>query len=333
MVSYLSRTRLKRLLVTKAVHRYNQILRHRFGETDLPLPRIIHVETRSRCNGLCNFCMANIRDDPRKDQLMSDQLIGKVIHELAHLGYSNRLSFYNNNEPFLDNRLFDIIQKARIAIPLAYLEIKTNGRGINSQKVIELFNAGLDTLYVNDYDYTNEKGHRKNISTLKNDLERTRRFSGHLDETTGKYSKRLIISKRIVGEVLGSRAGTSPNKQPPITALNQSCCRPFEMMTISPEGVVGVCSEDFLYTSDMGNVNRQMIKEIWYSKRYREYRNILIDGGRGSLSPCNKCDNPGYTTEGLYEEGVLDFKTGLASSVAMFAKKLTGLGRYTNNGP
>ena len=75
-----------------AVRMYARHIKEQFSDDLPPLPRIIHLETRSRCNSLCSFCLANARDDPRKDQLMSDALIEKIFKDLATLNYPNRLS-------------------------------------------------------------------------------------------------------------------------------------------------------------------------------------------------------------------------------------------------
>ena len=63
------------------------------------------METRSKCNAFCSFCPASVTSDKRKDVYMPDELIKKIIEELSELDYPNRLSFYNNNEPFLDKRI------------------------------------------------------------------------------------------------------------------------------------------------------------------------------------------------------------------------------------
>ncbi|MDC0038159.1 SPASM domain-containing protein, partial [Gammaproteobacteria bacterium] len=254
--------------IPKAVRLYRKLIAEKFANDDLPLPRIIHLETRSRCNGACSFCLANIKDDPREDELLPDALIEKIINELSNLDYSNRLSFYNNNEPTLDRRLLEIITKARAAIPRAYLEIKSNGKGLNSEKVLKLFNAGLDMLYINDY--TKDGVHSENIKKIKLNLGESRRFSGHFNGSENIYFNRLVITNRQVDQVLGARGGTAPNKIAPEVSLNTPCFRPFEMMTISPSGKVGVCSEDLLISSNMGNLHKQTISEIWMSKRYEQ---------------------------------------------------------------
>ena len=282
-------------LINKNVKNLKKI----FSNDTIPYPRIIHIETRNRCNSTCSFCMANIKEDPRDDLLMPENLVEKIISELKFMDYSNRISYYNNNEPFLDKRIISFIEKTRINVPKAYLELKTNGRGLKIHKIIEIFNAGLDTMYINDY--TDDISHSKNVLKIIDELKSIRRFKGHMKSRTGKYNNRIIINKRNLNEQLDTRAGTAPNAIKLKSSLNKPCFRPFEMMTINPEGIVGVCSEDFFYSTKMGNVNNQKLLDIWYSDKYKLFRSELIKGNRNVHDACSKCDYKGYNYE-IFEE-------------------------------
>lgn len=266
---------------------------------NIPLPRIIHLETRSRCNGTCEFCPASIISDTREDIYMTDELILKIIDELAGLGFYNRLSFYNNNEPFLDERIFEIVKIAREKLPKAYLELKSNGIILTTEKILKIFNAGIDMLYINYYSNNGENEIQNNIKEIKNDLGKIRRFKGHLEED--KYFSRIKIYLRSTNKIVGSRAGNSPNKKYNKKPLKKMCFRPFEMLTISPEGNVSVCSEDFFYTINMGNIKEQSLLEIWKSNYWNELRYKLIIGERNCTNACSKCDYLGYSYEMLME--------------------------------
>ncbi len=266
-------------------------------EGKIPLPRIIHVETRSKCNGFCSFCPASINSDKRKDLYMPDELIEKVIEELSELDYPNRLSFYNNNEPFLDKRIFEIVKLTRAKLPKAYLELKSNGTVLTTQKIIRIFNAGLDMLYINDYSNNNQ--FRKNVKQIIEDLKQIRRFKGHLEEN--QYFSRIKIKLRDLNAVLGTRAGTSPNKPYKKPPMQKVCFRSFEMMVINPEGDVTVCSEDFYHSINMGNIKKQTLFEIWTSKEWNNLRGKLIIGDRLCTDACSKCDFMGFSREILKE--------------------------------
>ena len=274
-----------------------------FFEGITPSPRIIHLETRTRCNSTCSFCMANIHDDPREDLLMPDSLLNKIFFELNKWDYSNRISFYNNNEPFLDKRLSNIIKNARENLPKAYLEIKSNGRGLKIEHILKVFNEGLDMLYINDY--TSDGKHSKNVIKIMNELSSIRRFKGHMVSNDGNYYRRIVIYHREIDEVLQTRGGSAPNRKELEKSLKSSCFRPFEMMTVSPEGRVGVCSNDFFYATNMGDVNLESIDEIWNSKKYRNFREKLMEGERDFHNTCSKCDYGGFSYEMLKEYNIL----------------------------
>ena len=277
--------------------------RQRLESDALDLPRIIHVETRTRCNAGCAFCLANVHDDPRPDALMPESLVDGLIGELATWGYARRLSFYNNNEPFLDRRLFGFLAKARAALPLCYLELKSNGKSLTRDAIVQAFEAGLDTLVINDYTTTGE--HTPHVAGLAQQLEGLDRFRGHL-APRGLDRRRIVIQLRDQNAVLNTRAGTSPNKATLREPLRLPCLRPIEMVTISARGEVSACSEDFFYTLRMGDLNEQTLREIWYSETFTELRRRVLAGDRSADPACRQCDFAGWTHETLAERGLLD---------------------------
>lgn len=264
------------------------------------LPRIIHVETRSKCNALCKFCPASVTTDKRKDLYLPDGLIEKIINELSALDYPNRLSFYNNNEPFLDERIFNIMESARKKIPKAYLELKSNGILLTIEEILKIFNAGLDMLYINYYSSAGKS--EEKIRKIKEELGKMRRFKGHLEK--GQYFARVIIYERDLNQTMGTRAGSSPNKQFSGAPLQKMCLRPFEMMAINPEGKVSVCSEDFYHTIEMGNISKEGLLEIWGSEKFNKFREKLLSGERSFTDACSRCDYKGFTYEMLMEMGL-----------------------------
>ncbi len=282
-----------------------EIFRRKLEKGEPFLPRIIHVETRTRCNGRCHFCVAAAGVDPRPDFYIQDSLIDKILEELKELDFPNRLSFYNNNEPFLDKRIPQVIGKARSMLPRAYLELKTNGRTLTMEKILEVFDNGLDILYVSDYRSSGEvekRSYSPNIEKIRQALEKTRRFKGHYDGK--RYFNRIIISLRKEDEILHTRAGSAPNRERLSAPLTKPCLRPFEMMTIGAEGQVGICSENVFYEVTMGNITKETILSVWTSPAYNALRKELLKGNRGYKPTCSLCDYRGHTMEVLAENGL-----------------------------
>jgi len=228
---------------------------------------------------------------------MSETLVDKIVKELADLDYSNRLSFYNNNEPFLDKRIFDFISLARRALPKAYLELKTNGINLTLDSILDIFNSGLDMLYINDY--SDKNVHRKNIEDIRQALSSIRRFGINGGNS---QSPRIAIELRDIGEVLGSRAGKSPNKKESVNPYKSKIClRPCEMMAIDPNGDVSVCSEDYDCSIKMGNITQTTLHQVWSSEGWTAIRNRLLNGERSCTTSCSKCDYRGHSMELLEE--------------------------------
>jgi radical SAM protein with 4Fe4S-binding SPASM domain len=290
------------VVVRKAVSVYRGHLER--GTLPSPHPWIIHLETRSLCNSRCAFCAASVLNPERpKDALMPDALIDKILDELSAIGFANRLSFYCNNEPFLDKRIVDIVARARRKAPRAYLEIKSNGTPLTVDKALQIFDAGLDVLYINDYVADGKPSPR--IDALRQELGAMQRFQQLA--TTGRDAlNRIIIATRQLDEVLYTRAGTAPNKQGALMEpLRAPCFRPFEMFTVNPAGVVAVCSDDVYFRTPMGNVNEQSIMEIWNSPRWHQMRLRLLDGDRAAYpDTCRSCDNVSPKTDLMVKAGV-----------------------------
>ena len=105
---FLGAYEIPKAVIAETVRMYQGFLDR--GQLPSAHPLVIHLETRSLCNSRCGFCAAAITNPTRPtDVLMPDPLIQKVLTELAEIHYANRLSFYNNNEPFLDKRMFEIV--------------------------------------------------------------------------------------------------------------------------------------------------------------------------------------------------------------------------------
>jgi len=266
-------------------------------------PWIVHLETRSLCNSKCAFCAAAANNPDRPtDALMPEALLDKIFEDLRAIGYANRLSFYNNNEPFLDKRIFDIVARARHKVPGAYLEIKSNGTTLTLDKVVRIFDAGLDALYINDY--VTDGQPTASIEALRVQLAKTQRFRGQY--TQGRYTgQRISIATRGLVDILNTRAGTAPNRTTLQAPLQVPCFRPFEMMTVNPNGIVSVCSDDVYFNAAMGNLNERSLLQIWNSERWQEMRRQLLAGNRKRYpDTCRDCDNCDPKTDLMIQAGV-----------------------------
>lgn len=260
---------------------------------DLSLFKIIHIETRTLCNGLCSFCPAAAQYNVRPDAYMSRELYFEIIRQLQVLNYTGRLSPYCNNEPLIDERIFDFLEQTRRMCPESHLELKTNGRNLSLKKLQLLIDLGLNEIFINDYANTNNfSPNIKGIieAILKNELD-------------FKKSKIVVIWRR-QKDILQNRAGKSPNLPALNAPLKRFCSRAFEMMTIGTEGQIGICSSDFNFQHILGNINEMGLLEAWQGSEYQRIRQSLLQRDRSCTLACSRCDYHAYylpDLKGLYQ--------------------------------
>jgi radical SAM protein with 4Fe4S-binding SPASM domain len=251
-------------------------------EDVLQLLKTVHIETRTRCNSKCVFCAANPSTDPRPDQYMPVNTYNKIIDGLAEFNFKNRVSPYCNNEPLMDDRIYDFIKYAKENLPQAKIELKTNGILLDIEKLDKLFDSGLDLLHISDYE--NSKKSSENLKQLFAD--NNDRYSGKLIYGHGTYYSNE-------GKV--NRAGTNPSMPEAKPLINCFCYRPFEMLTFTADGRAAACSNDLFFENIMGNVNENSVKEIFNGENFHKIRKDVLEYNRSSWQACSKCDYLGLT--------------------------------------
>lgn len=100
--------------------------------------------------------------------------------------------------------------------------------------------------------------------------------------------KDITIQIRYIHEILTNRAGFAPNKSHG-NINNKICILPFTDLSIFPNGEVGLCCNDVLEKTYLGNVNNNLIKEVWLSDTYQEVRRSIALG-RNNYYFCKNCD-------------------------------------------
>jgi MoaA/NifB/PqqE/SkfB family radical SAM enzyme len=92
----------------------------------------------AKCNAACNFCPSPELE--RKGVVMPDALIEKVVNDLCDIPRQHRfqLSHFKVNEPFLDNRLMNILSLFHRRLPNAPITLTSNASPISAKKLAQL---------------------------------------------------------------------------------------------------------------------------------------------------------------------------------------------------
>jgi organic radical activating enzyme len=237
--------------------------------SSFPIFEFIEIETTNTCNRQCSFCRFGLEIEKSPAKKMSWLIIDKIIDELNNLNYNGVLAWYSLNEPLLDKRIAEIIQKSKNNIPLATLALVTNGDLLNENIAKKLFSSGLDILRISVYDdITFEKA-----------------------QSLMKIFPQIDYFEMRNPERISNRGGSIPNMRRDEKLLKQNCLHPSKNMVIDVTGKLKLCCDD-LFSSvmpDNYSLTVNTLVELWNSQMINSYRNELKKNGRDNLELCKNC--------------------------------------------
>lgn len=246
-----------------------------FRQDEPPLFQNVMIETVNRCNGKCEFCPANVKDEARLLKKMPDEVFYGIIAQLKDLDWKGKLFMCVNNEPFIDKRILDFSRHAKKELPDIEIAMITNGTLLTNEMMDEMIGI-VDQITINDYSehYRLSAIHKKIYKHVKSNDK----FS----------SMKIVINRRYSKEILATRAGSAPNKPRKNVDVNIPCLFPFTDMIVFPDGKVGMCCNDCYEVTDFGNVTEQGLKAIWSGIKFRTIRESMIGGRKHPF--CSECD-------------------------------------------
>ncbi len=230
----------------------------------------VNMETNSVCTRKCHFCLFGIKDVPVKK--MSPRLFFSIINQLADMRFRGRISLFEINEPLTDKRIYDFTRYVSILLPDCYQLMVTNGDLLNRERLDALMDNGVDLLVINSYD---RKALERNRVNARYGIEKYHGMVQHCDKTT--FTEWV------------SRAGHI--KQYAKEAVHDFCEYPNYILYIKPDGKVLGCWHDFDEENVMGDLNQELVRDIWYGKRFKDFRKALNRGDRSLSTLCKRCDH------------------------------------------
>lgn len=247
------------------------------GCKEKPQPLNFLIETINRCNSTCEFCCANKNAETRPFCRMEQDLFEKIIDQIAEWDYSGYISLFANNEPFMDTRVVDLHRYIREKLPKAKIKVFTNGLLLTVEKFREIA-PYVDLLIINNY-CENRKLH-KNVRELYDYLKANPKLHENID---------VQINVRYIKEVLTNRAGTAPNKKASVKSIKEPCLFPYTDMVVYPNGIVGICCCDVKEVTNLGDLNKETVQQVWNGEKAEKFRKQLMNGRNGHKF-CAHCD-------------------------------------------
>ena len=253
--------------------------------TKIPLPSEVEISESGTCNRICSFCP---RSDPNYEDIkefISPFLHTKLIRELKTEDYKGVIRYSGFVEPLLDKNIFNLIKETKTEIPNSRCEIVTNGDVLNTDRLLKLFQSGLDTILVSVYDGPEDAERFKNMC-----------LEAKLNENQFVIRHRYYSESQDFGLTISNRAGMMKNADykiaPLKTALKSKCFYPSYTFFMDYNGDVLMCPHDWGKKIILGNINKSTFLDIWTSKKAIKIRKRLSKSDR-NFSPCNSCDVKG----------------------------------------
>jgi radical SAM protein with 4Fe4S-binding SPASM domain len=253
-----------------------------FDGKKLPLPTEIEISESGTCNRKCSFCP---RSDPNfvdKKEFIKNELHDKLCSELKDYNYKGTIRYSGFVEPLLDKNIFNLISSARKNLPELNIEMVTNGDVLNMKRLKKLFFSGLNKLLISAYDSKEAADELESLCKKAN-----------LNSTQFIVRRRYLSESEDFGITLSNRSGLMENAEFKINSLKEPlkspCYIPSYTFFLDYQGDVLMCPHDWGKKIILGNLNKEKMIDIWFSKKAMKIRKMLSNANR-NFSPCNLCD-------------------------------------------
>lgn len=251
-----------------------------------PLFSILEFNIYGACNRSCSFCPVSNPDVyVKKQEGISVELFTKIIVELQSIDYHGKILFSALSEPLLHKQVEELIYLTKIRLPLARIEIVSNGDLLTEHKLKKLHKAGLDTISVSMYDGSHQIKYFEDMiasSEIPSEMVILRRRyyeDGNYGMTISNRSG--LVDSNQFRDISEEKIGKLP--------LKSRCYYPFYMILVDYNGDVLLCPHDWKRSIALGNLKKDSLLEIWNGKELEVIRKKLSKEDR-QFNPCKSCD-------------------------------------------
>ena len=263
----------------------NQIQFFQFNGQSLPLPTEIEISESGTCNRSCSFCPRSAANFIDKKEFITNKLHEKLCVELKELNYKGTIRYSGFVEPMLDKNIFNLINMVRNYLPESNIEMVTTGDPLNLKRLKKLFESGLNKILISAYDGKVESEKLEDLCVQAN-----------LNEKQYIVRHRYYSEDEDFGITLSNRSGLMADAEFKIDALKEPlkkpCYIPSYTFFLDYQGDVLMCPHDWGKKVILGDLNKEKLKDIWFSKRFMGIRKMLNKSNR-NFTPCNVCDVEG----------------------------------------
>ena len=285
-------------------------------------PLTMFIEPTNACNYRCSFCPTGhpklLQEVGRKNTLMDFTAYKKLVDGIAEFPQPLKmLNMYKDGESLVHPKFCDMVRYARRAGISEKIWVKTNGQLLSPEYNQRLVDCGLDMIGISVNGIDAESFY--NITRVKVDYEKFRanvldlfnrrgdvKVSCKIADTNleewqkikflDDFSDRcdFIAIEGLHGwstsDVYDWKLGTDQSFDGTPRKYKIACPLVLYMLTVSANGDVSICNDDWAHFHQIGNVNTESITDIWYGTKLKEFRVMHLEGRRDNNKACYKCD-------------------------------------------
>lgn len=233
----------------------------------------IEIETNTDCNRKCRICPRHKHE--RESGLMPDALYSELLDQLASMKFRGRISPVFYNEPMLDPRLPRLMAEAKAKLPRSTIVVFTNGSLLTKQNIEEMVGAGVDTLFVSQYE-GNLRADAAPYAEAVRDLS--------------PAVRRKVWYRTLGDEDFLSSSGGLVRVQKPVT--KSRCMQASLSCVVDFRGDVVLCCNDYNGKHTFGNIGKEHVLDIWNKPHFVKLRKELRHGDF-QLEICKTCASGG----------------------------------------
>lgn len=291
----------------------------------LPAPFTMYVEPTNVCNFACSYCPVSLDDYLERSggrAKLDLAAAERVFSEILSLGRLRTLNLYMLGEPFANRALPEIIALAKRMDVADRVIVTSNGSLLDEAMAVRTIESGLDYLRFSIYGTTTE-GFRavtasriplerivENVARLKRlrDARGARApflYAKMIDAGCPDENRRFLdlfgplCDEAAVEPVMNwnlseaeidlSGRGGALTAGSYFARRKSACPFPFYTLVVNADLRVTVCCVDWEKATQVGDLNRQSLREIWGGDALRALRVKHLEGRRGEIAGCRSC--------------------------------------------
>lgn len=288
-----------------------------------PLPKALNIEINNSCNQKCIFCPYHGKyavKEP-KTAVISFDKVKQLLEQAKALGIGEKeIGFYIAGEAFLHKELINIISFTK-QIGFKYTFLTTNGALATPDKMKAILDAGLDSIrfsinasnremykmihgkddfekvvenlkYMNNYIKKNNLNVATSLSCVL--TKKTMHIENEIKNMFGQYVDDIMFIPVYLGrlkknEVFIQEFQLLDDSKATINS-DFICPLLFNTMYINANLEVMPCCEAYDSNSIFYDLKKDFnLVNAWNSDKYRQYRDIFLNGRDDSDTICQRC--------------------------------------------